>query len=119
MTTERISNRNVEAAIVNGMNPVMALNVWGTEICDKCRLPFEDHEEKFNDEEVWYECPPREAAVTERPKMEIGNVWVHPHQPNLIHYILHWTDEEGAEQQRHLVDEIDTALAKILKTRLK
>jgi uncharacterized protein YcfL len=62
---------------------------------------------------------PSEPRVDPRPPMEIGNVWRHDNRPNQIHYMLHWFDDAGHSQSRHLIELEGTALAKILETRIR
>lgn len=59
---------------------------------------------------------PRETG---RPKMEIGNCWTHATQPNLVHYMLHYTDTDGWLRDRHLLEPVGTALGKILLERVR
>lgn len=59
-----------------------------------------------------------ESAPAGRPKMEIGNCWIHDHQPNLVHYMLHYTDPAGDKHDRHLVETVESALGKILLERI-
>lgn len=54
-----------------------------------------------------------------RPKMEIGNCWLHDTQPYLVHYMLHYTDLAGAKRDRHMVESVETALGKILLQRVR
>lgn len=62
---------------------------------------------------------PRRPDPGERPKMEIGNVWRDARNPNRIHYMIYWTDQDGSERDAHLVELDGTAFAKILETRIR
>lgn len=61
----------------------------------------------------------QESNLFARPKMEIGNCWTLPHQPNLVHYMIHYTDPAGDEQARHMVETVESSLGKLLLERVR